>query len=128
MQALLADESIPYDAVKACRRADIDVLSVIELATGATDQRVLELTRTQNRILVTLDAEMGGVALRSGAEASAGAVLLRLRPGGAKAFAELMRRLLESGPALEGMYTLLYGDRIRQFPLAGFPPPAEPAG
>lgn len=124
MEAILADESIPYEAVQACRDGGIDALSVVELATGATDERVLELARTQERILVTLDADMGAFAFRRGAEACPGAILLRVRPGGANAFAGLMRRVLEAETDVTGMYTLLHGDRIRQFPL----PVAQPYG
>jgi hypothetical protein len=74
---------------------------------------------------VTLDADMAAAAFRAGAEESPGVILLRLRPGGSNAFADLMQRILESGPGLRGVYTLLYRDRIRQFPLPGSEPPAE---
>ena len=136
MEALLADESVPYEAVEACREAGLDVLSVIELATGASDQRVLELARTQDRILVTLDADVGALAYREGPGAvedvggCPGAVLLRVRPGGSAAFADLMQALLDSEHELAGHYTLLHKDRIRQFPLSGIPPAddADPPG
>ena len=123
MDAILADECIPYEAVTACRDVEIDILSVIELATGASDRRVLELAQSHDRVLVTLDADMGALARRGGAEACPGTVLLRVRPGGPNAFADLMRRVLESGPDLKGYYTLLHKDRIRQVPLAGAEPP-----
>lgn len=125
MEAVLADECVPYRAVKACREAGIDILSVVELATGATDERVLEMARSHERLLVTLDADTAAWACRRGPDGCGGVVLVRLRPGSPGAFARLLTRLLDGPCELLGRYTLVYKDRIRQFPLGGVPPSAE---
>ena len=131
MSELLADENIPYKAVQASRQIGLDILSVVELATGADDERIVEMARDQGRILVTLEEEIGQYAAR-GPQDCPGVIQLRVWPKGPRWFADRMRRLLDSSRTLEGMHTVLYEDQVRQFPLPGWQheaqdqePPAE---
>ena len=49
----LADESCDFAAVHALRAAGHDVVAVSEVARGAVDSVVIELARSERRVLVT---------------------------------------------------------------------------
>ena len=55
----LADECCDRDLVGALRNAGYDVLYVLELKPGATDDEVLALAFDQRRILLTEDKDFG---------------------------------------------------------------------
>ena len=119
MSELLADENIPYKAVQAARQIGLEILSVVELATGADDERVIEMARDQGRILVTLEEEIGQYAARSDQDCP-GVIQFRVWPKGPRWFADRMRRLLDSSRSLEGMHTVVLEEQVRQFPLPGW--------
>ena len=50
----LADESCDYAAVHALRGAGHDVVAVAEVARGAEDSVVIELARSERRVLLAL--------------------------------------------------------------------------
>jgi len=117
MTAILTDESIPYRAVQACREIGLDILSVIEMATGATDHRVAEMTRDQDRVLVTLDADLAARIYKLARQWCPGLILLRARPSGPRALADLMQELVYSEHEILGAYTVVFKHRIRQLPM-----------
>ena len=59
MLRFLADESCDFSVVHALRTAGFEVVAVVESAPGATDERVIELGRSEGRILFTEDRDFG---------------------------------------------------------------------
>lgn len=58
------DENIPRDAEALLRDAGHDVHSVFdESVAGTTDDRLLDLCRSEKRILITLDLDFGDIRL-----------------------------------------------------------------
>ena len=58
------DENIPRDAEALLRAAHHDVHSVFdEGADGGPDDRLLDLCRSEKRILITLDLDFGDIRL-----------------------------------------------------------------
>lgn len=51
----LADENIPLKAVQALRDQNLDVISVIEIRRGMSDEEVMALARQESRIIITFD-------------------------------------------------------------------------
>ncbi|MBI4451577.1 DUF5615 family PIN-like protein [Candidatus Woesearchaeota archaeon] len=78
MLKFLVDESTGSAVATALRRAGYDTISVAEIASGASDETVLDLARAQERILVTNDKDFGELIFRH-RQPSAGVILLRLR-------------------------------------------------
>ncbi len=72
----LADESCDFAAVHALRAAGHDVVAVSEVARGAVDSVVIELARSERRVLVTEDKDFGQLVFAA-ARQSSGVVLLR---------------------------------------------------
>ena len=58
----LANENIPFDAVRALREKGYDVLWTREDSPGSTDIEVLEAAQKQDRVLITFDKDFGELA------------------------------------------------------------------
>jgi predicted nuclease of predicted toxin-antitoxin system len=72
----LADESCDFAAVHALRAAGHDVAAVSDVARGAEDTVVIELARSERRVLLTEDKDFGQLVFAA-ARQSSGVVLLR---------------------------------------------------
>ena len=59
MLRFLADESCDFSVVRELRASAFDVVAVSEQAAVATDKRVIELARSDNRIVLTEDRDFG---------------------------------------------------------------------
>ena len=75
---LLLDENIGTRVALTLRTSGYDVVSVIENAPGLTDVHVLQRTRKENRILVTLDRDFGALVFRD-SKPHVGVIFLRLQ-------------------------------------------------
>ncbi len=78
----LADESCDFAVVTALRNAGHDVSAIAEINSGAADEEVFALARTERRVLLTEDKDFGVLAYAGGHEA-AGVILIRF-PAGAR--------------------------------------------
>ena len=72
----LADESCDFAPVRALHAAGHDVVAVSEVARGAEDSVVIELARSEQRVLLTEDKDFGQLVFAA-ARQSSGVVLLR---------------------------------------------------
>jgi predicted nuclease of predicted toxin-antitoxin system len=114
---LLADENVPIASVKALRQAGFDVLSASELEPGGADERVLERAVAANAILVTFDADFGGLIYQQGLQRPLGILYLRFSPAHPLEPAELLLGLLKTDLVLIGLMTVLERNGLRQRPL-----------
>jgi predicted nuclease of predicted toxin-antitoxin system len=73
----LLDENLGIKIPQFLRSLKFDVLSILELSPGMTDQEVLKLANKDNRILITLDKDFGELVFKEGLLHS-GVILLRL--------------------------------------------------
>ena len=109
----LADESCDFAVVRALRVANFDVLAVIEEARRASDERVIELARTDGRVLLTEDRDFGRLVFAA-THATSGVVFIRFP---AHRRAELPARIIslvrDEGVRLVTSFTVVGPDRIR---------------
>ena len=82
---LLANENIPGDTLAALRAEGHDVIWIRTEYPGATDQEVLQLAQTENRVLLTMDKDFGELAFRSRLPSQCGVILFRIAPSEAPA-------------------------------------------
>lgn len=119
MPRFLADESCDFSVVRELRAAGFDVVAVLEKAPGAIDQRVIELARTDARILLTEDRDFGRLVFAA-TQATSGVIFIRfpatLRPKLAGRVLDLVRR---EGDRLERSFTVVGPSRIRIRSLPG---------
>lgn len=114
---LLADENVPLGTVTVLRRSGADVLAVAEVAPGATDEDVLRLGRTQGRVIVTFDRDYGDLLFRRNLMPPTGVLYLRFVPDSAEQLAAQVMELMASGVRLDGWFTTVSGNGIRQRPI-----------
>ena len=115
MIGLLADENVPRASVHSLRAAGLDVVSVTGRIPGASDSAVLELARSENRLLLTFDSDFGELIYRRGHAAPAGVVFLRFVPANPEETADVVRNLLaHTEIVLDGRFTVVTRDQVRQ--------------
>jgi len=114
---LLADENIGAPLVRALRGAGINVAYVAEFAGGITDDEVLEIARTEKRLLLTEDKDFGELVFRLKRDLP-GVIMLRLPMSGREEHFDRLRMVLGAHTdKLSGRYTVIEPDRIRFRPL-----------
>jgi predicted nuclease of predicted toxin-antitoxin system len=109
----LADESCDFAVVQALRSAGHDVTAVAETRRGVEDTVVIELARSEGRILLTEDKDFGQLVFAA-ARDSAGVVLVRW-PVSARASlgAAAVALAAGHGAALTGAFSVLEPGRVR---------------
>lgn len=113
----LADENIEASIVAALLVAGEDVTTVVSLARSTSDERVVALALTTERLVLTRDTDFGDLVVRHRLPVS-GVVLLRLRrlpyPEQSAILLDAIRR---HGERLYGSFTVIQRHRIRIRPL-----------
>lgn len=114
----LADENVPIPSIRLLRAAGHDVDAVIEDAAGTSDPDVLERARRHEQVLVTFDRDFGELVYRRGSPVPAGIIYLRLSPADPEEAGRVLVGLLALADLqLEGRFTVVDRDRVRQRPL-----------
>lgn len=114
---LLANENIPLGSVQALRENGYDVISISERSPGISDENVLQLASTENRVIVTFDRDYGELIFRRKLPVPTGILYLRFRPVNTDEVAKYISRLIKNRVALEGMFSTADRSRIRQIVL-----------
>jgi hypothetical protein len=114
---LLANENFPGDAVAALRARGPDVMWIRTEAPGISDENVLALAMTEQRILITFDKDFGELAFRRKLPATSGIVLFRIEPSSASHIAAFAVRALESRTDWTGHFSVIEETRMRMTPL-----------
>jgi predicted nuclease of predicted toxin-antitoxin system len=109
----LADESCDFAVVRVLRASAYDVVAVTEQAPGASDERVIDLARSEDRLLLTEDRDFGRLVFAA-ARDSGGVIYIRFP---ASRRAELPDRILhlvrKEGDRLSGSFTVVGPGRTR---------------
>lgn len=109
----LADESCDFAVVTALRAAGHDVTAVVEISPRATDPVVLALARSEARILLTEDKDVGMLAYAGGHQAP-GVVLIRVPNDARRGLGEAMSSVVaELGEVIKGAFVVLEPGRAR---------------
>lgn len=109
----LADESCDFAVVHALRRSGYDVSSVAESVRGADDSRVIELARSEQRVLLTEDKDFGQLVFAA-ARRTAGVILIRW-PANARGnlAAAIVATVADMKDRLVGAFVVLEPGRLR---------------
>jgi predicted nuclease of predicted toxin-antitoxin system len=115
MMRFLANENIPLAGIIMLRQRGYDVAAIIEESPGASDVEVLSRANRENRIILTFDRDYGELIFRLKYPQPGGVVYFRFSPRTPLEPAELMLRLLASSEiSVEGRFTILERDKVRQ--------------
>ena len=114
-EMLVADENVPARAIAALRAQKIDVVSIRECHAGMSDEAVLALAASQERILVSFDRDYGELIFKHGKPPPRSVIYLRLDPVSAEEVADMLLRLLtERAGAIDGRMVIVTRQGIRQ--------------
>jgi predicted nuclease of predicted toxin-antitoxin system len=113
---LLANENIGASVVQRLRDQGHDVVSVKESLRGSSDETILALARTEDRLVLTHDKDFGELAFRSGLAAS-GIILFRLSSDNPQANTDRILEVIASRNDWSGYCSVVTESRIRMRPL-----------
>ena len=109
----LADESCAKPVVQALREAGHEVVSIAEVAPGATDEQVLERALNERRVLITEDRDFGELVYARG-RSSAGVILVRFPSSARRAKpATVIEAVSKLGLRLRDAFTVVEPGRVR---------------
>ena len=115
---LLADENVPMPSIRLLRTAGYEVEAMSELAPGTPDPDVLAHARQHGQILMTFDRDFGELVYHRGNAVPPGIIYLRLSPADPEEAGRALLGLFAIEELqLEGRFTVVDTDRIRQRPL-----------
>jgi predicted nuclease of predicted toxin-antitoxin system len=109
----LADESCDFRVVRALRAAGHDVMAVMEFASGAADDTVIELAVREDRTFITEDRDFGQLVYAA-AKSAPGVILVRY-PSTARADlpALLVAIVEQHGDKLRESFAVIQPGRVR---------------
>jgi predicted nuclease of predicted toxin-antitoxin system len=113
----LCDECVDRAIVNHLRRADYDVVFVVESARGAADEEIVDLADHENRLLLTEAKDFGELVFRW-KHRIPGLILLRIEPEKrVMKWPRLEAAITMFGGGLLGRYTVVEERRFRSRPL-----------
>jgi predicted nuclease of predicted toxin-antitoxin system len=113
----LANENIPLKTCEELKNEGINILSVREIEPGATDEKVIQLAKEDDRILITFDKDFGKLVFKL-KQMVKGVILLRFSPVSPSIISENIKKLLVmKNIKLEGHFTVVGVGKIRSIPL-----------
>lgn len=114
----LANENFPLTSARLLRNAGHDVFSVSEDMAGVKDSVVLSRAANEKMIILTFDRDYGDLIYKLRLPVPLGVVYFRFDPVSPSEPTERLLDLLQiEGLSLEGKFTVVDRQRIRQRPL-----------
>lgn len=110
---LLLDVGAGAAVLKRLRELGHDVLAIAELDPRASDLKILELARKEDRIIITLDKDFGELVFHE-KRAHAGVLLLRMEDARGAEKADLMEEIIQRfGSMLAGSFVVYQSGLLR---------------
>lgn len=117
---LLANENVPMGMVRRLRDMGHDVLAILETSPGMTDTVVLELARSEQRMLLTFDRDYGELIYLKRLPLPLGVIYMRFIPTSPEdAVQQIAPLLADNGKQIEGFFVVRDRDSYRRRPLPG---------
>lgn len=109
----LADESCDSAVVRALRDAGHDVSAISEFNRAAKDETVLQLARSEDRVLLTEDKDFGILAYPHGTK-TVGVILIRFPASTRSQLGQAVLAVVaELGDRLKGAFVVVEPGRAR---------------
>jgi len=109
----LANENIPLKFIERLKEDGHDIKRVDLIQKGLSDEKVIELTIKEDRVLITFDKDFGEKAFKCKKEIK-GIILLRIRPVSIEFMIERFKTLLKNFPEIERKFIVLEETKIRE--------------
>jgi predicted nuclease of predicted toxin-antitoxin system len=112
----LADENVPLHAVRRLAQSGIDIESASGVLPGVADEDILAYATRNGQVVISFDKDFGRLVFVERL-VPPGVVLLRFSPRSPEVIHDMLSRLLTSGIALVGYFTVVTDRRVRSVPL-----------
>lgn len=110
----LANENFPDPSIRILRDQGYEVKSIRTDAPSISDHQVIAMAQDEERIMLTFDKDYGELIFKDGIGSPPAVLFLRYRGRDPKAAAALIQDALTAGTVLEGRFTVIEEDGIRQ--------------
>ena len=110
----LANENFPDPSIVLLRADGHDVRSIRTEHPGISDPQVIALAQEEDRIILTFDKDYGELIFKDGIKDPPAVLFLRYRGRDPKAAAALITEAMFAGTLLEGRFTVIEEEGIRQ--------------
>ena len=112
----LADENIASQIVIVLRSEYHEVDWIAEMAPSSSDEMVIQIARTGNRILLTADVELASRTLRE-VQSLLPTILLRMGNMAPSDFAQILSSTLKQRSDWQNLHAVLTPQKLRVRPL-----------
>ena len=110
----LANENFPDPSIHALSDAGHDLKSIRKEAPGIADHQVISMAQAEQRIILTFDKDYGELIFKGGIDSPPAVLFLRYRGKNPQAAARLFKETLAAETRLEGRFTVIEEEGIRQ--------------
>lgn len=112
MIQFLADENVPKETVDLLKKQGLDIVSVADFASGASDSKVLDLANKEGRIVITFDKDFGQLVFKERRKIK-GLILLRFVPTSPQQIAKRIKQVLVAEISIENCVITVKKDSVR---------------
>ena len=114
----LTNENYPRASIILLRQAGLEISAISEIAPSINDEDVLAVATAEQRVILTFDRDYGELIFRRLLPCPRGVVYFRFVPMTPTEPAErLLQRLDIAGLQLEGLFTTVERQHVRQRPI-----------
>jgi len=95
----LADENIPQELIDILTKNNVDIVSIRPKYSGISDEKVVELSNSENRTIITADKGFGKLIFQKGIIPTLGLILIRENPVKPDAVADNLLTIVKNADA-----------------------------
>lgn len=112
---LLANENFPIASIRFLRNKGYDVIAIGEDYPGVSDEYVMKLALTEERVILTFDRDYGELIYKHNYRPAKGVIYLRLEKYEPEAPGVIVHKLFQEYKiATENTFTVFDGLMVRQ--------------
>jgi predicted nuclease of predicted toxin-antitoxin system len=111
-ERFVADVNVPIAAIVSLRRLGHDVVRMAEIAPLSPDSTILEMARSDERLVLTFDKDFGDLIFRDGLR-TFGVVLCRLDTRDVATAVEILIQTIGSREDWAGHFSVIRNDGVR---------------
>jgi predicted nuclease of predicted toxin-antitoxin system len=110
----LANENFPLSSFSILQNKGYDIDHIGNTRLGITDEQVMGIAQTENRIIITFDADYGELVFKKGCPVK-GVLYLRLHEFSPEWPAQIIHDIISNQTlTLEGFFTVVDENKMRQ--------------
>jgi predicted nuclease of predicted toxin-antitoxin system len=110
----LADENFPAPSIIYLRAKNYHIISIGEDYSSISDEEVLEKAVSEKRIILTFDRDYGELIFKYKKDTPPAIVYFRSKGKGADDAGKILDKYIKAGLVLDGYFTVIQDNAIRQ--------------